>query len=192
MFFFKNFKSVFKKSLDCIKSNEFNDLISNIRRVQQNKGRIFFFGIGGSAANCSHAVNDFRKLLNIESYSPCDNFSEISARINDDGWNSSFTNWLKVSNPTVKDILFFFSVGGGDYKKKVSVNLIHLANFAKNKNIRMLSIVARKNSFLQKNTICLLLKIDKVFLTPVAESLQVFVWHAIVTHPDLKKNNTKW
>ncbi len=119
-------------------------LAKQIKSIKDKFGRIFFLGVGGSAGNTSHAVNDFRKLCNIECYSITDNVSELTARINDDGWNSSFSNWLKVSRLTSKDAIFVFSVGGGNIKKKVSVNLIEAAIFAKKQKCKIFGIVGKK------------------------------------------------
>ena len=124
-------------------------LVKSIYSIKKKKGRIFFLGVGGSAGNCSHAVNDFRKICEIECYTPLDNVSELTARINDDGWESSLTNWLKISKLNSKDAIFIFSVGGGDIKRKVSVNLINSIKYAKNKRIKIFGIVGRKKSFLK-------------------------------------------
>jgi D-sedoheptulose 7-phosphate isomerase len=165
-----------------------------IRGIQRKKGRIFFLGVGGSAANCSHAVNDFRKLCNIECYTPVDNISELTARINDDGWNTSYENWLKVSKLQSKDGIFVFSVGGGDISKNISVNIVNALRFAKRKKCKIFGIVGKKNSFTEKiadHTI-LIPNINNDLITPYAESFQSVIWHYIVSHPQLKINKTKW
>ena len=131
----KYFKLI-PKLIDKIDLSQIEKAISHLKKVKKNKGRIFFIGVGGSAGNCSHAVNDFRKICNIESYTPTDNVSELTARINDDGWNSSFKKWLEISKLNSKDILFIFSVGGGNLKKKISVNLIEAIKLAKKKNAK--------------------------------------------------------
>ena len=132
----KNFFDEVKNIANNINKKDIENLAKEIRIIQKNKGRIFFLGIGGSAANSSHAVNDFRKLCNIESYAPTDNVSEFSARINDEGWNTSLSNWLKVSKLNKSDAIFILSVGGGNIKKKVSVNLINAIKYAKKKKIK--------------------------------------------------------
>lgn len=179
------------KKLDILKINKIIDIINVIK---QKKGRIFFIGVGGSAGNCSHAVNDFRKLANIECYSPTDNVSELTARINDEGWESSFSNWLEVSRISKNDLLFFFSVGGGSIKKKVSINLIEAAKYAKLKKIKIVSILGKKDGYLAKNsTVSLIIpEINKKNITPHSESFQSIIWHLIVSHPKVKKNQTKW
>ncbi len=169
-------------------------LIENINNIKKKNGRIFFLGVGGSAGNCSHAVNDFRKLCNIECYSPIDNVSELTARINDEGWNTSMKEWLKVSRIRNTDAIFIFSVGGGNIKKKVSINLIEAMKFAKTKKTKIFGIVGKKNSYAKKIGDCVLEvpEINPKYLTPYSESFQAVIWHAIVSHPLLQVNKTKW
>ena len=192
--FLKNFYndiSIISKSLDL---ELIKKLINQIKKVKQKKGRIFFLGVGGSAGNCSHAVNDFRKLCNIECYTPLDNVSELTARINDEGWNSSLFKWLEVSRLGSKDAIFIFSVGGGDIKKNVSINLISSIKFAKKRKAKIFGIVGRRKSFLKKNGDCVITvpEINKENITPYSEAYQAVIWHSIVSHPDLKFNQTKW
>jgi len=169
-------------------------LAEQIKSIKDNFGRIFFLGVGGSAGNASHAVNDFRKLCNIECYSITDNVSELTARINDDGWNSSFSSWLKVSRLSSKDAIFVFSVGGGNIKKKVSVNLIEAAIFAKKKKCKIFGIVGKKDGYIAKNAdeVVVIPEINKSMVTPYSEAFQAVVWHALVSHPILQSNKTKW
>jgi len=169
-------------------------LAKQIKSIKDKFGRIFFLGVGGSAGNTSHAVNDFRKLCNIECYSITDNVSELTARINDDGWNSSFSNWLKVSRLTSKDAIFVFSVGGGNIKKKVSVNLIEAAIFAKKQKCKIFGIVGKKDGYIAKNAdeVVVIPEINKSMVTPYSEAFQAVVWHALVSHPILQSNKTKW
>ena len=188
--YFKNFTEVTnnlnKKTLDI--------LVDNLAKVKKNKGRLFFLGVGGSAGNCSHAVNDFRKLCKIESYSPIDNVSELTARINDEGWNNSFKDWLVASNFSKKDALFIMSVGGGNKKLNISTNLIEAILVAKKKKAKIFSIVGRKDGYAYKKShISILVKVnDKKFLTPISESMQGVIWHFIVTDKRLQSNKTKW
>jgi len=169
-------------------------LAKQIKSIKDKFGRIFFLGVGGSAGNTSHAVNDFRKLCNIECYSITDNVSELTARINDDGWNSSFSNWLKVSRLTSKDAIFVFSVGGGNIKKKVSVNLIEAVIFAKKQKCKIFGIVGKKDGYIAKNAdeAVIIPEINKSLVTPYSEAFQAVVWHALVSHPILQSNKTKW
>ena len=130
-----------------IDKNQILQLVDVLIKVRKRKGRVFFLGVGGSAANCSHAVNDFRKICEIECYAPTDNVSELTARINDDGWESSLKNWLKVSNLNSKDAIFIMSVGGGNQKKNVSVNLIKAIEFSKKRKAKVLGIVGRDGGY---------------------------------------------
>ena len=174
--------------------NHIEKVAKIIHEIQKKKGRIFFLGVGGSAGNCSHAVNDFRKLANIECYTPTDNSSELTARINDEGWDSSFSNWLKVSKLNSRDCLFFFSVGGGSIKKKVSINLIEAAKLGKKKNSKIISIVGKPNGYLAKNSTqsIIIPQVNKKNVTPQSEAFQAVIWHLLVSHPKIKKNKTKW
>jgi D-sedoheptulose 7-phosphate isomerase len=175
--------------------NNLNKLIDRIAKTKSQKGRIFFLGVGGSAANCSHAVNDFRKIANIECYAPSDNVSELTANANDEGWDSIFVKWLEVSNLNKKDLLFIFSVGGGNKKFNVSVNLIKAIDLAIKKKCHVASIVGKKDGYAAKksNYLILLPEVkEKKFITPFTESFQPIIWHLIVTHPKIQKNKTKW
>ena len=169
-------------------------LVFQIKKIKEKKGRIFFLGVGGSAGNCSHAVNDFRKLCNIECYTPLDNVSELTARINDEGWNSSLEKWLEVSNLNSKDAIFVFSVGGGDIKRNVSVNLVLSIKLAKKKKAKVFGIVGRSKSYLNLNGDCVVVvpEVNKANITPYSEAYQAVIWHSIVSHPALKSSNTKW
>ncbi len=165
-----------------------------ILKIKRKKGRLFFIGVGGSAGNSSHAVNDFRKLCGIESYSPTDNVSELTARINDEGWDRSFIDWLKVSNLNSKDGIFIFSVGGGNRKKKVSTNLIKAIDYSRRKRAKILGIVGRNDGYLYKkgNFVIQVPIIDKKLMTPFSESFQAIIWHCLVSDPRLQINKTKW
>lgn len=183
-----------KKICENIDFAKIDKMANLLKKTRDNNGRIFFLGVGGSAGNCSHAVNDFRKLCNIESYTPIDNVSELTARINDEGWDSSFVEWLKISKLNRRDVIFIFSVGGGNLKKKVSVNLVKAIQFAKIRSAKILGIVGKKDGFASKkaNISLLIPSQNKKLVTPLAESFQAVVWHCLVSHPILQKNNTKW
>ena len=163
-------------------------------KITKQKGRLFILGVGGSAGNSSHAVNDFRKLCSIDAYSPTDNVSEITARTNDEGFNSIFSEYLKVSNLTYKDTLLIFSVGGGNLKKKVSLNLIEAIKFAKKKKSKVISFVGKSDGFAFRNSdISILMSSpDKSYVTPVSEPMQAVLWHSLVSHPILQTKKTKW
>ncbi|MDC0248449.1 SIS domain-containing protein [bacterium] len=171
-----------------------NIICAELNTLRENNGRLFFLGVGGSAANCSHAVNDFRKLCNIESYAATDNVSELTARINDDGWDGSFVEYLKSSNIKSKDAIFILSVGGGNIEKNVSVNLINAINYCKNIGSKIFGIVGKDGGYTFKNgdNILLVPDLDKKLTTPLAESFQAVVWHCIVSNPLLQLNSTKW
>lgn len=177
-----------------IDHNKINHIVKELKTLRRKSGRLFFLGVGGSAGNCSHAVNDFRKLCSIESYAPTDNVSELTARTNDEGWESVFVEWLKVSNFNFNDAIFIFSVGGGNKKKQVSQNLIHAIDFVKKKRGKIFSIVGKSDGYaFKKSNISILVDpINKSLITPISESFQVIIWHLIVSHPYLKKNKTKW
>ena len=194
MTFFKKFKKEFSNTLNLIEDIKFTKCIDLLIKVKNSKGRLFIIGVGGSAANASHAVNDFRKICNIESYCPSDNVSELTARTNDDGFEHVFKSWLQVSKMNKKDLLLIFSVGGGNLKKKVSVNIINALRYANQKNTKSISFIGRKDRFAYKNaTVTVLFKVNnKDLLTPVCEAMQVMMWHAIVSDPKIKQNKTKW
>jgi D-sedoheptulose 7-phosphate isomerase len=182
------------KTINTIDKITLDKICDTILDLKKKNGRIFFLGVGGSAGNASHAVNDFRKLLNIECYCPTDNASEITARTNDEGFETIFIEYLKISKLSNKDLIFIFSVGGGSKEKNVSVNLIKAIDYAKKIGSKVLGVVAKHDGYLAQNG-DLVLKLDidnKNYLTPISESLQVLVWHYIVSNPKLMPNSTKW
>jgi len=165
-----------------------------ISKIRNANGRLFFLGVGGSAANCSHAVNDFRKLCEIESYAPTDNVSELTARINDDGWDSALAKWLKISNLNEKDGVFILSVGGGNKEKQVSVNLVNAIDYARQCNAKILGIVGRDGGHTKKegDAVVVIPTVDEKLITPHSEAFQAVVWHCLVSHPLLQTQSTKW
>jgi D-sedoheptulose 7-phosphate isomerase len=169
-------------------------IVDLLADVKSQGGRLFVLGVGGSAANASHAVNDFRKLAGIETYAPTDNVAELTARTNDEGWNTVFSGWLKVSKLNRKDCLFILSVGGGNKEKNVSTNLIDAINLAKEVGARVTGIVGRDGGYTVQNAdVCLVVPtINAITVTPHAESFQTVVWHLMVSHPKIKSNPTKW
>lgn len=165
-----------------------------LAEVKSDGGRIFFLGVGGSAGNCSHAVNDFRKIVGIESYAPSDNVSELTARTNDEGWATIFVEWLKVSKLRAKDALFIFSVGGGNLEKNISPNLVEAIKLAKTVGAKVTGVVGRDGGYTaQAANVCVLVPtVNPETITPHAEAFQAVVWHLLVSHPKLKANQTKW
>jgi D-sedoheptulose 7-phosphate isomerase len=162
--------------------------------VRERGGRLFILGVGGSAANASHAVNDFRKIAGLECYAPTDNVSELTARINDDGWSSVFAEWLKGSRLSNRDALFVLSVGGGDLEKNISPNLVAALELAKERGAAILGIVGRDGGYTAKVadvTICIP-TVNPASVTPHSEAFQAVVWHLLVTHPSLKVGQMKW
>lgn len=194
MKFTNNYIKQLKEALNEIDLKKVESMIKAIKTVKDKNGRIFFLGVGGSSANASHAVNDFRKLCGIESYTPTDNVSELTARTNDEGWENTFAPFLHTSNLKSKDLIFIFSVGGGNKRLNVSTNLIKAIDFAKKKKSKILSIVGKKTGYAQKKSdICLVVsKNNQKFVTPFSESFQPLIWHLMVSHPLLKTNKTKW
>jgi len=162
--------------------------------VKADEGRVFFLGVGGSAGNCSHAVNDFRKIVGIESYAPTDNVSELTARTNDEGWSTVFSEWLKVSKLKPKDALFIFSVGGGNLVKNISPNLVEAINFAKSVGAKVTGVVGRDGGYTaQSADACVIIPtVNPETITPHSEAFQAVIWHLLVSHPKLKSNQTKW
>lgn len=162
--------------------------------IKQDGGRIFFLGVGGSAGNCSHAVNDFRKIVGIESYAPTDNVSELTARTNDEGWASVFVGWLQTSKLCSKDALFILSVGGGNLEKNISPNLVLALQHAKTVGAKVTGIVGRDGGYTaQVADACVIVPtVNPETITPHSEAFQAVVWHLLVSHPKLKANQTKW
>ena len=177
--------------LDAVAINAVVKLLSDLR---SRGGRLFLLGVGGSAANCSHAVNDFRKRVGIEAYAPTDNVSELTARANDEGWGSIFVNWLKVSRLGPADMVFVMSVGGGNLEKNVSPNLVEALKYAHEIGARIAGIVGRDGGYTAKVAdACVIIPVvNATAITPHTEAFQAVVWHLLVSHPDLKTAQTKW
>ena len=194
MNFPKKFFDNFKKSLDGIDLLKLEKCAKLLLNVRKNKGRLFILGVGGSAGNTSHAVNDFRKLCSIEAYSPTDNVSEITARTNDEGFETIFSEYLKISNLNKRDLLLIFSVGGGNEKRKVSMGLIEAIKLSKKKKSKVISFVGKDDgyAFYNSDISILMSSPDKKFVTPVSEPMQAVLWHSLVSHPILQTKKTKW
>lgn len=169
-------------------------MVHIIAGVRAGGGRLFFLGVGGSAGNCSHAVNDFRKIAGIEAYAPTDNVSELTARINDDGWDTVFANWLLGSRLGPQDAVFIFSVGGGNLEKNVSPNLVRALELAQKVGAKIIGVVGRDGGYTAKVAdACVIVPvINPGTITPHTEAFHAVVWHLIVTHPELKAHEMKW
>jgi D-sedoheptulose 7-phosphate isomerase len=183
-----------KQIVDLLNRESIKKLLEKLIELKQRKGRLFLLGVGGGAANCSHAANDFRKIAGIEAYAPTDNVSELTARINDEGWQGIFVEWLKTSQLASKDMLFIFSVGGGDLERNVSPNLVAALKFAKERGAGIIGLVGRDGGFTAKVAeACLIVPIvNPLYITPHTEAFQAVVWHLLVSHPALKSAPTKW
>lgn len=171
-----------------INMDDYNKMFKELLKLKQRQGRLFIIGVGGSAANCSHAVNDFRKLCNIETYAPTDNVSELTARTNDEGWDTVFSKWLVTSHLNNKDAILVFSVGGGNLEKNISANIVSALQYGQEIGCTILGIVSRDGGYTKKvATACVLVPIiSDDTITPYAESFQGLLWHGIVNYPELK------
>jgi D-sedoheptulose 7-phosphate isomerase len=169
-------------------------LCDELVSLRERDGRLLFLGVGGSAGNCSHAVNDFRKLCGIEAYAPTDNVSELTARTNDEGWHTIFAEWLKVSRATAKDAVFVFSVGGGNLERNVSPNIVAGLKEAKARGMKVFGVVGRDGGYTKQagDVVVVIPTVSEERVTPHAEAFQAVIWHCLVSHPRLQKNATKW
>ncbi|MEW6248871.1 MAG: SIS domain-containing protein [Nitrospirota bacterium] len=169
-------------------------IAAGLADLRARGGRLFLFGVGGSAANCSHAVNDFRKLCGIEAYTPVDNVSELTARTNDEGWETVFAEWLKVSRACGNDAVLVFSVGGGDAENNISVNLIRALDEAKRRGLKVYGVVGRSGGYTKKvgDAVVIVPTVNPAHVTPHTEAFHAVVWHCLVSHPKLQIAGTKW
>ena len=169
-------------------------IVAELVALRARGGRLFLLGVGGSAANCSHAVNDFRKLCGIEAYTPVDNVSELTARTNDEGWETVFASWLKGSRADQDDAVFIFSVGGGDAEKNISANLVRALDEAKARGMKVFGVVGRQGGYTKKvgDAVVVVPTVNAAHVTPHTEAFQAVVWHCLVSHPKLQIVGTKW
>ena len=183
-----------KEICDRLDMDRIAEMVAALRALRERGGRLFVLGVGGSAANAAPAVNDFRKLCNIEAYAPTDNVSELTARTNDEGWASVFEAWLRTSQLNDKDALLVFSVGGGDLERNVSPNLVHALELARDRGATILGIVGRDGGFTAQvgDPVVVIPVVDGALVTPHSEAFQAIVWHCLVSHPDLQTGKTKW
>ena len=192
--FVKQFLAEIKQIADQLDNQPIRLVIDLLYEMRCRKGRLFILGVGGSAANASHAVNDFRKITGIEAYAPTDNVAELTARANDEGWSSIFSHWLAVSCLSVNDMLFVFSVGGGNLAKNISSNLVMALQYGKKTGSKIVGIVGPDGGYTaQVADVCIRIPlVNALHVTPHAEAFQAVVWHLLVSHPKLKITETKW
>jgi len=188
--FLENCVSVIKK----IDEQAIEKAANLLLKIRNNGGRLFIIGSGGGAGHASHATCDFRKMCNMEAYAPYDNVSELTARVNDDGWDSTLVNWLRVSKFHNQDGLFVFSVGGGSAEKNVSMNLVNAIDFAKQNNAIVIGIVGKEGGYTAKmaDAAIVIPNLFPKLVTPITEGLQAVIWHLLVSHPNLQANPAKW
>src|SRR5450830_880134 len=194
MSFASNHLQEAKRIIDGLDIGVIDRMADLLAKARAQGGRLFFLGVGGSAGNCSHAVNDFRKIVGIESYAPTDNVSELTARTNDEGWATVFVEWLKTSKLSAKDAVFIFSVGGGNLEKNISPNLVLALQHAKTVGAKVTGVVGRDGGYTaQVADACVIVPtVNSETVTPHSEAFQAVVWHLLVSHPKLKANQTKW
>jgi D-sedoheptulose 7-phosphate isomerase len=194
MSFSQQFLEEVQQVISKLDAHAIEKVVEELARVRERGGRLFILGVGGSAANASHAVNDFRKICGFECYAPTDNVSELTARTNDDGWASVFVEWLKGSRLNAKDGLLVFSVGGGNLEKNVSPNLVSAIQLAREVGASVLGVVGRDGGYTAKagTAAVIIPTVNPVHVTPHSEAFQAVVWHLIVSHPRLKVGQTKW
>jgi D-sedoheptulose 7-phosphate isomerase len=192
--FAQEFLAEAKEVIDRLDATSIENAASLLAQTRASGGRLFILGVGGSAANASHAVNDFRKIAGIEAYAPTDNVSELTARVNDEGWATVFEAWLRVSRLRASDLVLVFSVGGGDLEKNVSPNLVAALQYAKTVGAKIVGIVGRDGGHTAKVAdVCILIPtINPAHITPHTEAFQAVVWHLLVSHPAVKQRQTKW
>ena len=194
MEYIKQYISDAKQIIDMIDIEQIQMMINLLNNLKESKGRLFILGVGGGAGHASHAVNDFRKICGIEAYTPTDNVSELTARINDDGWDTAYLNWLKGSNLDNDDVLLVFSVGGGNLEKRISVNIVNSLQYAKELGTKICGVVGRDGGYtLKVADACVLIPlVNNDTITPHTEGFQAIVWHLLVSHPELQKYEMKW
>ena len=186
--------SEMKKIIDQLDHNLIDRIAIKIAKIRDNKGRLFILGVGGSAANASHCVNDFRKICGVECYAPTDNVAELTARTNDEGWDTVFSNWIKCSNGNEKDAILIFSVGGGNVELNISPNIVKAVDEAKNRKMSILGIVGRDGGYTKLNgdLVLVIPSVNEERITPHSEEFQAIIWHCLSCHPSLSKNKNKW
>jgi D-sedoheptulose 7-phosphate isomerase len=193
MSFIKTYLDEVHQIIEELNVNAIEKMIEKLVELRKNRGRLFFLGVGGGAGNATHAVSDFRKITDIEAYTPIDNISELSARINDEGWEIAFVNWLKGSRLNVRDGVFVFSVGGGNAEKNISTNIVQALKYAKEVGAKIFGVVGRDGGYTAKvaDTCVIIPMVNSQTITPHTEEFQAVIWHLIVSHPDMKVSEMK-
>jgi len=183
-----------QKVIDALSADQIESVVDELWKVRERNGRLFILGVGGSAANASHAVNDFRKICDFEAYAPTDNTSELTARTNDEGWSTVFSEWLKGSRLAARDCVFVFSVGGGNAEKNISTNLIAAIQLARQVGATVIGVVGRDGGYTAReaNACVVIPTVNATHITPHTEAFQAVIWHLLVSHPKLKIRQTKW
>ena len=183
-----------REILDQLDGDVVERLVDGLLALRARRGRLFLLGVGGSAANCSHAVNDFRKLCGIEAYTPVDNVSELTARTNDEGWETVFSAWLAVSRAEARDAVLVLSVGGGSVERGVSVNLVRALDEARQRGLAIYGVVGRDGGYTKQigDVVVVVPTVNPRHVTPHTEAFQAVVWHCLVSHPKLQLTETKW
>lgn len=194
MSFARSFLTEAAAVIDQMDADAIERIVAKLAELRARDGRLFILGVGGSAGNASHAVNDFRKLVGIEAYAPTDNVSELTARTNDEGWETTFAAWLAVSKLSSTDAILVFSVGGGSLERNVSPNLVRAVQHAKHVGATVLGVVGRDGGYTAQaaDAVVIIPTVNDAHITPHSEAFQGVVWHCMVSHPDLKMNATKW
>lgn len=192
--YIESYLSEAKQIIDEVDTNQIQKSVDLLLKVKNQGGRLFILGVGGGAGNATHAVNDFRKIVNMESYTPTDNVSELTARVNDDGWETSFAKWLEVSRINSKDCILVFSVGGGNEEKNISANIVHALKLAKKVGACVLGVVGRDGGYTAKvaDACVIIPTVNSETVTPHTEAFQAVIWHLMVSHPSLLENEMKW
>jgi D-sedoheptulose 7-phosphate isomerase len=192
--FIKKFLSEAKEIINQLDEKSIDTAVDLLVKLREKSGRLFILGVGGSAANASHAVNDFRKIVGIEAYAPTDNVAELTARTNDEGWSSTFANWLAISRLSFKDMLLILSVGGGNVTENISPNLVAALHYGQKRGAKIVGIVGRDGGYTaQVADICIRIPVVNIqHVTPHTEAFQAVIWHLLVSHPKLKMVETTW
>lgn len=183
-----------KQIIDQIDVRPIERMAELLAQLRNDGGRLFIIGVGGGAGHASHAVNDFRKIAGIEAYSPSDNVSELTARTNDEGWDTTYAAWLKVSRLSAKDMLFVFSVGGGDLKRNISANIVHAIQYGREKGAKIMGVLGRDGGYTASvaDACVIVPTVNAQAVTPHTESFQAVIWHLLVSHPSLQVMSNKW